>query len=106
MRGSCLFDVTDIAPASVEGRLERIALERIALEHLTLAPNPRIHTDADGIRRLARMLVETGQLVPCIGRRPNPKDRTVVLFDGHRRLLAARAGHRLPAPQASTGSPR
>ena len=85
-----LFDVTGVAQSTVDGRLERVALE-----HLQLAPNPRKHTDPDGVRRLARMLAETGQLVPCIGRRPDPHDPAVVLFDGQRRLLAARASHEL-----------
>jgi hypothetical protein len=63
-----LFDVTAIAKKSVEGSLERFALEQIEL-----APNARRDISNEGIDRLAAMLMRTGQLVPCIGHRPDPK---------------------------------
>ena len=85
-----LFDVTTIAKAQVEG-----TLERVALEELELAPNPRKHISHDSIRSLAGLLMRTGQLIPCIGRRPNPNEPTVRLYDGQRRLLAAKASHEL-----------
>ena len=62
-----LFDVTTVTSARVGG-----VLERVALEHLTLAPNQRRHVAQEGIERLAGMLCRTGQLVPCIGHRPDP----------------------------------
>jgi len=40
------------------------------------------------------MLMHTGQLTPCLGFRPAP-DRPARLYDGQRRLLAARASERL-----------
>ena len=46
-------------------------LERVELERLKLAPNARRDISAEGIRRLAGMLMRTGQLVPCIGHRPD-----------------------------------
>ena len=70
-------------------------LERVALEHLTLAPNQRRHVAQEGIERLAGMLCRTGQLVPCIGHRPDPDKPDVVLYAGQRRLLAAQASHQL-----------
>ena len=83
-----LFDVTQAAQPTVHGMLERIALE-----HLQLAPNPRQQLTQDSIRTLAGLLMRTGQLIPCIGRRLEPD--TVMLFDGQRRLLAAQASHQL-----------
>ncbi len=64
-----LFDVTTVAKAPVEGNIERVELE--ALE---LAPNARREISRDGIERLAGMLMRTGQLVPCIGHRPDPRN--------------------------------
>jgi len=74
-------------------------LARVELEHLELAPNKRRDIDPESIRTLAAMLGRTGQLVPCIGYRPDPDDPKVVLCAGQRRLLAARASHTL------TGTP-
>jgi hypothetical protein len=85
-----LFDVTTVAKAPVEG-----TIERIALEDLELAPNPRKHISQDSIQSLAALLMRTGQLIPCIGHRPTPNHPPVLLYDGQRRLLAARASHRL-----------
>jgi hypothetical protein len=85
-----LFDVTTIAPARADG-----TLERVALEYLQLAPNQRRQIARDGIERLAGMLCRTGQLVPCIGHRPDPDQPLVVLYAGQRRLLAAQASHQL-----------
>src|SRR3954453_4650974 len=93
-----LFDVTNIAQQTVEGRLERVALE-----HLTLAPNPRRQLSTEGIQRLAGLLMRTGQLIPCIGRRPHPDQRPVLLFDGQRRLLAAQASHQLAGTEGFEG---
>jgi hypothetical protein len=85
-----LFDVTTVAQAAVEG-----TIERIALEHLELAPNPRRHISDESITSLAGLLMRTGQLIPCIGHRPHPAEAMVVLYDGQRRLLAARASRQL-----------
>jgi hypothetical protein len=85
-----LFDVTTVAQAAVEG-----TIERVALEHLELAPNPRKHISHDSITSLAGLLMRTGQLIPCIGHRPSPHEQTVLLYDGQRRLLAAKASHQL-----------
>ncbi len=84
-----LFDSVDLVRRSVPG-----VLERIPLDHLELAPNPRTKVDEDGIRRLAHMLAATGQLIPCIGARPDPAG-PVLLYDGQRRLLAAQASRQL-----------
>jgi hypothetical protein len=85
-----LFDVTTVAAPRVGG-----TLERIAPEHIELAPNKRRDIDAESIQTLAAMLARTGQLVPCIGYRPDPDKPRVVLCAGQRRLLAARASHEL-----------
>jgi hypothetical protein len=85
-----LFDVTTVAEARPGG-----TLERVALEHLTLASNQRRQIAQEGIERLAAMLCRTGQLVPCIGHRPDPTKPDVVLYAGQRRLLAAQASHEL-----------
>ena len=85
-----LFDVTTVAKAPVEG-----TIERVALEDLELAPNPRKHITHDSIHSLAGLLMRTGQLIPCIGHRPDPDQPTVLLYDGQRRLLAAKASHEL-----------
>jgi hypothetical protein len=85
-----LFDVTTVAAPRAGG-----TLERIALEHLELAPNKRRDIARESIETLAAMLARTGQLVPCIGYRPDPDEPTVVLCAGQRRLLAARASHAL-----------
>jgi hypothetical protein len=89
-----LFDVTTLTAQRDIG-----TLERVALEHLELAPNKRRDIDPESIQTLAAMLARTGQLVPCIGYRPDPDDAKVVLCAGQRRLLAARASHEL------TGTP-
>ncbi|MEA2310323.1 MAG: hypothetical protein QOE28_291, partial [Solirubrobacteraceae bacterium] len=62
-----LFDLSAAAPERLDARLVRVPLE--ALE---LAPNQRREIPAEGIERLAGMLCRTGQLVPCIGHRPDP----------------------------------
>src|SRR4051794_41278260 len=85
-----LFDVTAIAAEPIDG-----TLERAPLEHLELAPNKRRDIAPESIQSLAAMLARTGQLVPCIGYRPDPADPKVVLCAGQRRLLAARASHTL-----------
>ena len=85
-----LFDVTTVAQAAVEG-----TIERVPLADLELAENPRKQLSADSINSLAGLLMRTGQLIPCIGVRPNAADQRVVLYDGQRRLLAAQASHEL-----------
>ena len=92
-----LFDVTTIAAKDVEGTIERVALDR-----LELAPNARRDISQEGIERLAGMLSRTGQLIPCIGHRPNPA-APVVLYDGQRRLLAAKASHELAGSEGFEG---
>jgi hypothetical protein len=85
-----LFDVTTVSRASVDGRIEQTELD--ALER---APNPRREISREGIDRLAGMLMRTGQLVPCIGHRPDPSKPRTVVYDGQRRLLAAQASAQL-----------
>ncbi|MGO9753914.1 MAG: hypothetical protein ACLP8S_14860 [Solirubrobacteraceae bacterium] len=41
------------------------------------------------------MLMRTGQLVPCIGHRPDSTQPRTVIYDGQRRLLAAQASTQL-----------
>ena len=83
-----LFDVT-IADSPVDRRIERIPLEQIEL-----ALNARREISQEGIERLAAMLCRTGQLIPCIGHRPSAEG-PVVIYDGQRRYLAAKASHEL-----------
>ena len=85
-----LFDVTTVDANGPEGMIARVPLDR-----LELAPNARRAISDEGIARLAAMLMRTGQLVPCIGRRPDPATTRTVIYDGQRRLLAARASERL-----------
>ena len=85
-----LFDVTTVAAKEPEGIIERVPLDR-----LELAPNARRVISSEGIARLAAMLMRTGQLVPCIGRRPDPAATRTVIYDGQRRLLAAQASEHL-----------
>jgi hypothetical protein len=93
-----LFDVTTIAAKDVAG-----AIERIALDDLKLAPNARRDISPEGIERLAAMLMRTGQLVPCIGHRAAPA-APVELYDGQRRLLAAKASTNSAAALGSRDS--
>jgi len=93
-----LFDVTTVPRAPVEG-----TIERIGLDHLVLAPNPRTHITTDSIQSLAGLLMRSGQLIPCIGHRPDPNQPTVQLYDGQRRLLAARASHQLAGADGFEG---
>ena len=83
-----LFDVT-IADTPIDRRIERIPLEETEL-----AANPRRDISEEGIERLAAMLCRTGQLIPCIGHRPST-DGPVLIYDGQRRYLAAKASHEL-----------
>jgi hypothetical protein len=88
-------------------------LARIALDELELAPNARHEIDPEGIERLARMLATMGQLVPCIGHRPNASEPQDVINAGQRRLKAApgqpparRPGRlRRPRPRAQPDRP-
>jgi hypothetical protein len=91
-----LFDVT-IADTPVDRRIERVALEDIAL-----APNARRDISPEGITRLAAMLCRTGQLIPCIGHRPDPEG-PVTIYDGQRRYLAAKASHELAGSEEFEG---
>ncbi len=93
-----LFDVTTVAKAPVEG-----SIERVELDALELAPNARREISHDGIERLAGMLMRTGQLVPCIGHRPDPAQPRTVIYDGQRRLLAARASGELAGSDGYEG---
>lgn len=79
-----LFDVTSVAKAPIEG-----CIERVELDSLELAPNARREISSEAIERLAGMLMRTGQLVPCIGHRPDLGHPRTVIYDGQRRLLAA-----------------
>jgi ParB-like chromosome segregation protein Spo0J len=92
-----LFDVTTVAARDTEGRIERVPLDQ-----LVLAPNARREISPDGITRLAAMLMRTGQLIPCIGARPDPAG-PVLVYDGQRRLLAAQASHRLAGTEHHEG---
>ena len=93
-----LFDVTTVAKAAVEGKLERVPLAE-----LELAANPRKQLSADSIHSLAALLMRAGQLIPCIGVRPDPAGPRVVLYDGQRRLLAAQASHELAGDDGFEG---
>jgi ParB-like chromosome segregation protein Spo0J len=84
-----LFDVTTLAARDTDGRIERVPLDQ-----LELAPNARRDISPEGIARLASMLMRTGQLIPCIGARPDPAG-PLLLYDGQRRLLAAQASRQL-----------
>jgi len=93
-----LFDVTTVAKTPPDGRIERVALD--ALE---LAPNARREISREGIERLAGMLMRIGQLVPCIGHRPDPEQPRTVVYDGQRRLLAAIASAKLAGAEGYAG---
>jgi len=81
-----LFDVTRLAAANVEA-----VVKRFAIEDLETAPNAR--RQIDGLEPLAASLCRNGQLVPLIGHQAD--DRPAVIYDGQRRLLAARLSREL-----------
>jgi hypothetical protein len=85
---TALFNTIELVRDPVPG-----IVERVPLDQLELAPNHRKAIDREAIHRLAHMLVSTGQLTPCIGRRA-AEDR-VIIYAGQRRLLAARASREL-----------
>jgi hypothetical protein len=93
-----LFDVSTLPGEELPARIERVALE-----HLELATNPRREISDEGIDRLAKMLCSSGQLVPCIGWRPDPDQPGVILYDGQRRYLAAQASHALAGTEYMEG---
>ena len=93
-----LFDVTDIAKKGVEG-----SIERFGLDELKLAPNARREISADGLARLAGLLMRAGQLVPLIGYRREAAG-PVTVYEGQRRYLAAQKSHDSPAPKATRAS--
>ena len=93
-----LFESIDLVRRSLPG-----VLERIPLDEIELAPNHRRNISRDGIQRLAKTLATTGQLIPCIGNRPKPDRVTVLLYDGQRRLLAAKASHELAGTDGFEG---
>jgi hypothetical protein len=89
-RSPLLFDVSPLAEDQLAARVERVPLDQIEL-----AANPRREISEEGIDRLAKMMCSSGQLVPCIGWRPDPDEPKVILYDGQRRYLAAQASHGL-----------
>jgi hypothetical protein len=91
-----LFDVT-ISDRPIDRRIERIPLEEIEL-----ATNARRDISHEGIERLAAMLCRTGQLIPCIGHRP-ATEGPVLIYDGQRRYLAAKASHELAGSEGYEG---
>jgi hypothetical protein len=93
-----LFDVSTLADDELAARIERVPLE-----HIELATNPRREINDEGIDRLAKMLCSSGQLVPCIGHRPDPDEPRVLLYDGQRRYLAAQASHALAGSEYMEG---
>jgi hypothetical protein len=93
-----LFDVSTGSGGQLSARVERVALE-----HIELAANPRHEITDEGIDRLAKMLCSSGQLVPCIGWRPDPDQPPVILYDGQRRYLAVHASHGLTGSEAREG---
>jgi len=93
-----LFDVSTLQDGRVAARIERVALE-----HIELAANPRREISDEGIDRLAKMLCSSGQLVPCIGWRPDPNEPRVLLYDGQRRYLAAQSSHGLAGSEYMEG---
>ena len=97
-RSPVLFDVSTVPGDELSARIERVALE-----HIELADNPRREISDDGIDRLAKMLCSSGQLVPCIGWRPEPREPRVLLYDGQRRYLAAHASHALAGSEYTDG---
>ena len=92
-----LFDVTDIGKKGVEG-----SIERFALDELELAPNARRDISADGLERLAGLLMQAGQLVPLIGHR-HKAGGPVTIYEGQRRLLAAKRSHELAGTEGYEG---
>jgi ParB-like nuclease domain len=93
-----LFDVTTVAAKDPEGTIERVPLDR-----LELAPNARRDISPDGLARLAAMLMRAGQLVPCIGCRPDPATARTVIYAGQRRLLAAQDSQQLAGTDGYEG---
>jgi len=91
-----LFDVTEFHSRSVDAGV----IERVPLDEIQLAPNPRKEMSPEGVARLAHMMMARSQLVPCIGRRDNQR---VILYDGQRRLAAARASRELAASEGYEG---
>jgi hypothetical protein len=66
--------------------------------------NARRDISREGIERLAGMLMRTGQLVPCIGHRPDPGQPRTVIYDGQRRVLAAIASAKLAGVEGYEGT--
>ncbi len=97
-RSPVLFDVS-----TVSGDELSATIESVALEYIEVADNPRREISDEGIDRLAKMLCSSGQLVPCIGWRPDPCEPRVLLYDGQRRYLAAHASHGLAGSEYMDG---
>ena len=95
-----LFDISTRENEQLAARVERVALE-----HIELAANPRREIGEEGIDRLAKMLCSSGQLVPCVGWRPDPREPRVLLYDGQRRYLAAQASHGLAGSEYMKAAP-
>ena len=85
---TALFDTREFTRRTIDGSIELVPIEQV-----TLAANPRKTIDADGITRLARMIMQHGQLLPAIGRRVSPSE--VLLYAGQRRKLAVEKSHEL-----------
>lgn len=93
-----LFDVTEFDSRVIDEGV----IQRVPLDEIELAPNPRKDMTPDGIERLAKMMMRSGQLVPCIGRRNDETDR-VLLYDGQRRFVSAKASQGLASTDGYEG---
>ena len=98
----CPVPLCSTSPPSPRRPVEG-SIERVELDALELAPNARREISREGIERLAGMLMRTGQLVPCIGHRPDPAQPRTVIYDGQRRLLAAQASGELAGADGYEG---
>jgi hypothetical protein len=94
--GPGLFDVNTIPQRGGEG-----AIEWVPLEQIELALNPRKDMSREGLERLARMLMNSGQFQPAIGRRV--ADGKVIVYAGQRRFRAAELSHELAGTDGYDG---
>ena len=95
-----LFDVSTLAGGELPAKIERVALE-----HIELAENPRREISDEAIDRLAKMLCASGQLVPCIGRRPDPDQPDRDPLRRSAALPRRQASHGLAGSEYMHGSP-
>ena len=93
-----LFDVTHLAKAPIDGRIERVALERARARRRTRGARSPTRGSSASPRCCAHRPARAVHRPP-----PRPDAARTVIYDGQRRYLAAKASHELAGSDGYEG---